>query len=164
MNRIHPSARIADGAELGIGNFIGENVRIACKKFHMGDDCKLHNHVFIDGDEVWLGDNVWVGQYSHLDGVGKLDIYDDVTIGYNCHIWTHADRSGMPEGCLLTGAKSTRLLSGVWLMGCNVVVNPGVEMAERSIALANSVITKNTKPYRVYGGVPAVELDIKAWE
>jgi len=166
MNIIHPSAEIAasEWARLGDNNFVGEDVRIACKRFSMGSNCKLHNHVFIDGDEVRIGDNVWIGQYSHLDGVGALDIHDNVTIGYNCYIWTHASRSGMPEGCLLAGAKPTMLLHGVWLMGCNVVVNPGVVMGQKSIALANSVITKHTRPYRVYGGVPAAELDIKAWE
>ena len=164
-NSIHPTAQISSNDTIiGDNNVIHENVRIVCNKFRMGSNCKIHNGVFIDGDVVILGDNVWIGQGSHLDGKGGLLIGSDVTIGYNCYIWTHANRSGMPDGCLLVGEKETHIMDKVWLMGCNVVVNPGVIMYWGSIALANSVVTKNTRPGRVYGGVPAIELDIKAWE
>jgi len=165
-NKIHRTAKISfyDEIEIGNNNLIGPGVRITCERFCMGSNCKLHNHVFIDGNEVMIGDNVWIGQYSHLDGMGGLYIQDDVTIGYNCYIWTHAGRSGMLEGCLLAGTKPVFLRRGVWLMGCNVVVNPGVAMRPKSIALSNSVVTKDTWPGKVYGGVPAIELDIEAWE
>jgi len=187
MNIIHPGARIANGVELGDNNKIGENViiggfkdddfricigdhnvihygvRIQAKSFIMGNRNVLHNRMSAVAGRIRIYNNCWIGQHTVLDGTGWLSLGDDVTIGYNCHIWTHADRPGMPEGCLLTGARPTVLMSGVWLMGCNIVVNPGVVMTEKSIALSNSVITRDTRPYRVYGGVPAVELDIKAW-
>ena len=188
MNTIHSSARIADGVELGCNNIIGENVviggfrdgnyriqigdrniihdnvRILMKTFFMGNSNVLHNRVSIIAGHVRIWNNCWIGQYTMLDGTRCLTIGEDVTIGYNCYVWTHADRPGIPEGCLLRGGRPVYLMDGVWLMGCNVVVNPGVAMQQKSIALANSVITKDTMPGRVYGGVPAIELDIKAWE
>ena len=191
MNIIHPSARIADGVELGSNNIIGENVviggfkgedyyhieignhniihdnvRIMTDVFCLGDGNIFHNHISIMAGSVIIGDNCWVAQYALLDGMGSLHIHDDVAIGYNCYVWSHVNRpGGVPEGCLLIDImKPTRLMSGVWLMGCNVVVNPGVTMAENSVALPNSVVTKDTKFGKVYGGIPAIELDAEVWE
>lgn len=42
----------------------------------------------------------------------------------------------------------------VWI-GANVVVLDGVEIGHGSIVGANSVVTKNVKPYSIIGGVPA---------
>ena len=40
-------------------------------------------------------------------------------------------------------------------VGVNSVVMPGVEMAEGSVLGANSLLTKNTVPWTIYGGSPA---------
>ena len=140
---------------MGNNNVIHEGVRILCDQFAMGDKCTLHNHVFIDGFEVRLLDNVWVGQYSHIDGYAYTHINNNVTIGYNCYIWNHAGRSGIVSGI---EPQPAILGDGVWLMGANVVVNPGVIMESGSRALSNSVVTKSTKPNCTYGGVPAKEI------
>ena len=157
-NYIAPDVSIT-GADVEIGddNRIAENVRIICPKFRMGNECKLHNHVFIDGDEVGIGNNVWVGQYTHLDGKGTLVIGDDVTIGYNCCVWTHADRAGLPDfhKAWIKPPRPTVLERGVWLMGANVQVNPGVTMGEFSIALNNSVVTRDVPPRYMVAGNPA---------
>ena len=170
--RIHPNVQLGEGnvihagvvidgyrgndphATIGDNNVIHENVRILCNHFIMESYCKLHNHVFIDGDYVELLSNVWVGQYSHLDGYAPLIIRNDVTIGYNCYIWTHANRDGL-VGHRPTASNRTTLERGVWLMGANVQVNPGVTMGEFSRAYGNSVVTEDTWPGSDYGGIPA---------
>ena len=137
---------------IGNNNVIHESVRILCDQFRMGDNCNLHNHVFIDGCDVWLLNNVWVGQYSHIDGYHYTHIGHNVTIGYNCYIWNHAGRSGIVSGI---EARPVILHDNVWLMGANIVVNPGVRMGDGSRALSNSVVTKDTEPGKTYAGVPA---------
>ena len=188
MNEIHPTAKIAEGVKMGDGNVIGanviiggfkdkscdieigngniihDNVRIMVDKLFLGNGNTIHNHVSVLGGDVTIGDGNWIGQYSALDGTGYLHIANRTCIGYNCHIWTHTGYPNMLKDCLLASKKQTVIGSSVWLMGCNIVVNPGVVMSYKSIALANSVITKSTRPYRVYGGIPARELDIEAWE
>lgn len=160
-NEIHGTILAAsDGEcdiEIGDDNIIHEGVRIMCRRFRMGNNCKIHNHVFIDGDEVVLGDNVWIGQYSHIDGKGGATIHDDVTIGYNCCVWTHADRAGLPEfhKQWIKPPRKTILMRGVWLMGANVQVNPGVIMGTNSVALNNSVVTKHVPPRYMVAGNPA---------
>ena len=49
---------------------------------------------------------------------------------------------------------------GVWI-GANVVVMPGVTIAEGTIVGAGSVVTKSTKPYSVVAGVPAKILKLR---
>ena len=168
--RIHPDVILGEGnvihanvvidtfeqqaphIRIGNNNAIHENVRILCDQFVMGSDCKLHNHVFIDGCVVRLLNNVWVGQYSHIDGYAHTFIGNNVTIGYNCYIWNHAGRSG-----IVSGIEPQPVILGddVWLMGANVIVNPGVIMGRDSRALSNSVVTKDTEPGKTYAGVPA---------
>lgn len=185
-SRIHPAARIHPSVHLGRNCEIGENViiqpsvdlghivigenciihdnvRIQVATLSMGRGGKIHHHSTLTAGCIFIGDNFWMGQYSHLDGTGWLGIDDDVTIGYNCHVWTHSNRGGLPRDSLLVTEHPTELGNKVWLMGCNVVVNPGVRMAEGSVALANSVVTKNTEPNEVYGGIPARKLGRKAY-
>jgi acetyltransferase-like isoleucine patch superfamily enzyme len=149
--------------ELGEGTIIHDNVRIKVETLLTGRGCKIHNGVTMLAGTIFLGDNVWIGQRSHLDGTCNLEIGSHVTIGFNCHLWTHSNRGGLPEGCNLITCKETVLGDYVWLMGCNVVVNPGVWMNEKSVALANSVVTHDTEPNRVYAGIPARKIREGAW-
>jgi len=187
MNTIHPTAKIHPSVVMGEGNVIHENVviggfkdqpcdiiigdnnvfhagvRILVLSLRMGNDSIFHNHSSILAGNVVIGSDCWLGQYSELDGTGNLTIEDNVSIGYSCYVWTHAASSKLLPGCLLVNTRPTILRRGVWIAGCNVSVDPGVEMAEKSILLSNAVLTKNTVRERVYGGVPARELSIKAW-
>lgn len=149
---------------IGDGNYFGPGVRIQAANVTIGSNCKFHNGVTMFGESIVIGDNCWVGQMSHLDGHGDLTIGDNVTIGYNCYIWTHAGREGLPAGCNLVGKDSVLLGDSVWLMGANVVVNPGVTMAAHSAALSNAVVTHDTASNCVYVGVPAKVIPgMKAW-
>ena len=49
-------------------------------------------------------------------------------------------------------------------VGVNSTVMPGVIMAEGSVLGANSVLTKNTEPWMVYVGSPAVAVKIRKSE
>ena len=191
MNTIHPSARIVDGVKWGENNTIGagvviggfkggdcditigdnndihENVRILVDTFILGDGNVLHNHISIIGGHVRIDDNCWIGQYGVLDGVGTLRIHDNVAIGFSAHVCTHARRPNQPrrpDGCLLEAARPTTIMKGAWLMGSNIVINSGITIASKSIVLPNSVITKDTVARKVYGGIPAKELNIKGWK
>jgi acetyltransferase-like isoleucine patch superfamily enzyme len=53
-----------------------------------------------------------------------------------------------------TSKGPTRLGDNVWC-GANVVVTSGVQIGERSVVGANSVVTKDIPPFSVAAGVPA---------
>lgn len=188
MNYIHPSAYIAPGVILGDNNTIHANVeirgfkdkpcdivigdnnvihertRILVAKLRMGDDNMLHNHVGLIAGEIVIGSKCWFGQYTTLDGEGGLIISDRVGMGFHNNVSTHANWKHVPPGCLLVNEAPVIIEYGVWMMGINVMVSPGVTLARQTIVLPGAVVTKDTEPYCVYGGVPAKKLNIQGWE
>lgn len=46
-------------------------------------------------------------------------------------------------------------------IGTNVVIMPGVTLAEGTVVGANSLVTKSTEPWTVYVGTPAVPVKIR---
>jgi acetyltransferase-like isoleucine patch superfamily enzyme len=188
MNAIHSTARLIGDVQMGKYNMIGNNVVFAGFKeesgpirigssnvIHdnvriligegglvMGDGCTIHNHVSILGHgPLVIGDECWIGQYAMLDCTGPLTLGNRITIGYGSHIWTHIGRGFDGWRCEV---KPVVLADEVWLVGDTVTINPGVTMARGSAALSHSVVTKDTEPYKVYAGIPAIEVDVKLYD
>jgi acetyltransferase-like isoleucine patch superfamily enzyme len=46
-------------------------------------------------------------------------------------------------------------------IGTNVIVNPGVTLAQGSVVGANSFVTKNTEPWTIYIGTPAKPVKLR---
>lgn len=101
------------------------------------------------GDDVWLGENVWV------DNLDKVIIKNNVCISQGA--------------LLLTGNHDYRLSSfdyrnapivleeGVWI-GAKSIVCPGVICRSHSILAVGSIATKSLEPYKIYQGNPAKEV------
>ncbi len=48
----------------------------------------------------------------------------------------------------------------VWI-GDKATILPGVTIGKGAVIAANSVVTKNVKPYTIVAGIPAKEIGIK---
>lgn len=85
--------------------------------------------------------------------IGKFTIFaNDVSIIGGDHKY---DVIGLPVG--LTGRseiKPTVIGRDCWL-GAHSIINCGVHIADGCIIAAGAVVTKDTEPYGIYGGVPA---------
>ena len=141
---------------IGKGVRIENDVRIiAGGTVTLSDEVTLHNHVAILGPgDCYIGPRTWVAQHTLLDATGDLEIGADCCIEYNCLIWSHVSRvPKIPEHSFYT-IKKTIIKDKVWLMGGLITINPGVTLGEGCIIFANSVVTKDTLPYKVYGGIP----------
>ncbi|MER2604300.1 MAG: acyltransferase [Siculibacillus sp.] len=146
---------------------IGARTRIASTaRIHPGDgeivigkSCEIQTGALIyayDG-YVRIGDNVSVQPYSILFGGGGLTIGNDVRIA--CHVtiipanhrFEDRDRpirtQGMVPGPIV-------IEDDVWI-GAGVRVTAGVRIARGCVIAANAVVTRDTEPFGVYGGVPA---------
>lgn len=101
------------------------------------------------GNNVWLGENCWI------------DNIDNVIIGNNVCI---------SQGTLLiTGNHDYTKVAfpyrnapiviedGAWL-GAKSIVAPGVNIAEHSVLTLGTVTTKDTEPFGIYAGNPAVKV------
>lgn len=146
--------------------FIDENSMIGC------------NFVFeSENGIVKIGKRTFINGGTNLISINKIEIGDDVTIGWGCYIYDHNSHSldwrdriidikNQREDFLChknfilnkvwTNVKSApiRIEDKVWI-GFNVIILKGVTIGEGAIVGAGSVITKDVPPYTVVGGNPA---------
>ena len=145
-----------------LGDFctIGRETKILAPEFRLGDYSKLHARSFAHGEKpLQIGRNCWIGGNTVLDSMGGLVIDDNVGIGSQSQIWTHIRFGDIVEGSRFHQEKSMWIGKDAWFVG-HCVVSP-VEVGERSMALAGSVVTGDMLANHVYGGVPAVDLTDK---
>ena len=143
-------------AEIGDNNIINDNTRIFIHDdFKMGDWNVLHNDMLVMAERyLHIGHNCWFGQNTILDGAGGLAIGNGVRVGMYSQIWTHVASGEQIEGCTLFSKRATVIEDDVWLVG-SCIVGSGLKLGRRSIALINSVLTKDTQEDKAYAGSPA---------
>lgn len=143
-------------AEIGDNNIINDNTRIFIHgEFKLGDWNVLHNDMLVMAEEhLYIGHNCWFGQNTILDGAGGLTIGSGVRVGMYSQIWTHVASGEQIEGCTLFSKRPTVIKDDVWLVG-SCIVGSGLTLGRRSIALINSVLTKDTLEDKAYAGSPA---------
>lgn len=141
---------------IGDNNIINDNTRIFIHgKFNMGDWNVLHNDMLLMAEQhLYIGHNCWFGQNTILDGAGGLVIGNGVRVGMYSQVWTHVASGEQIEGCTLYSKRETIIEDDVWLVG-SCIVGSGLKLGWRSVALINSVLTKDTLPDRAYAGSPA---------
>lgn len=123
------------GAKIGMGIVLKQNVRIKYPwKLSMGDHC-------------WIGESVWIDNIVAIDIGANVALSQGAFLTTGNHDWTKQD---FP----LT-AKSIVIDDGVWV-GAKAMIGPGVRLQSHSIVTMGSVVTKNTEPYGIYSGNPAV--------
>jgi acetyltransferase-like isoleucine patch superfamily enzyme len=106
---------------------------------------------------IAAGRNLNINRGVHIYGRGGVTIGDYVLIGPNVVITSSQHRytiPGMP--ILFQGHDREAVVIGndVWI-GANAVVLPGVTIGNGTIVGAGAVVTVDTDPYSIVGGVPA---------
>jgi acetyltransferase-like isoleucine patch superfamily enzyme len=125
---------------------------------HLGGFCYIYpgarlSHVY----GMSIGRNFHVNSGAYLYGRGGLTIGDHVMIGPNAVIVSSQHRWDDPRvPMVLLGHQMAPVTIGsdVWI-GANAVVLPGVQVADGTIVSAGAVVTQDTAPYTIVGGVPA---------
>lgn len=128
------------------------------QKYHLKH---VHKNIYFGGPSYISSDlvadyNVYIGPKCKIYpkvSIGPMTIFaDHVSIIGGDHRY---DVVGLPVG--LTGRaeiKPTKIGRDCWL-GSHSIINCGVNIADGCIIAAGAVVTKDTEPYGVYGGVPA---------
>ena len=107
-----------------------------------------------------VGRNFHVNAGAFLYGRGGLTIGDHVMIGPNAVIVSSQHRYDDPRlPMALLGHQTAPVTIGsdVWI-GANTVVLPGVTIADGTIVSAGAVVTQDTAPFTIVGGVPARQI------
>ena len=100
-----------------------------------------------------IGNYTWIGEHAWLDSLAPITIGNNACISqgvYFCtgnHDWTDPAfglvvKPIIIEDCAWVGARATVL--------------PGVTVKSHSIVAAGTVIARDTEPYMIYAGNPAV--------
>jgi len=100
------------------------------------------------GNEVWIGENVWI------DSLVPVVIGNNICISQGVTLLTGSHNYKKSSFDLIT--KPVILEDGVWL-GAFSMVNAGVTAGSHAVLAAGSVATKNLEPYSIYQGNPAVK-------
>lgn len=142
----HPAA-IVETENIGEGTRIWAFVHVL-QGAHIGADCNLCDHVFIEGDVI-VGDRVTIKSGVQLwDGIR---IEDDVFIGPNVTFTNDPfPRSKQyPEHFFQTVIQKGASI------GANATILPGITIGQKAMIGAGAVVTKNVPPNAVVVGNPA---------
>lgn len=151
---------------------LGRNVRISDKasiydahRISIGDHSRIDDFCVVSGT-VTLGRNVHIAVYSNVAGGSEgVTLEDFAGLAYGCQVFSQSDDY---TGLAMTNPtvpaeykQETRQAVRIGrhcIVGAKSVVIPGVHLAEGCSVGAMSLVTKSTKPWGVYFGIPAKRL------
>lgn len=103
--------------------------------------------------DIQIGNYSWIGEGAWLDSLAPITIGSHVCISQGVYFCTgNHDWSDPAFGLVV---KPIVIEDGAWV-GARATVLPGVTVRSHSIIAAGTVIAKDTEPYMIYSGNPAV--------
>lgn len=154
--------------------FISANVEI--RRPHL---VSVGSHVAIDHG-VYITTQAEIGDYTHLSPYitviggekSKLELGHFCTIAAGSRLIAGSDSFlghgftsvTVPEKYRDTVQFSTIKIERFAGIGTNVVIMPGITIAEGSVIGANALVTKNTEPWTIYMGSPARAVKLRPKE
>ncbi len=147
---------------------IGDHVLLSGfgkKGMHIGDHVWVGSHSSLkvsfsfneQGDHIYIGKNVGIGEFAHLGGAGGLSIGDDCIIGpyLSCHPENHnfddIKKKIREQGVTRKGISVGK---NCWI-GAKVTILDGVTIGDNCVIAAGAVVNKDMPANSVIGGVPA---------
>lgn len=132
------------------------SLREEFEELHHLPSNRFNPHAWIVGDPD-IGDDVWIGAFTVIDGSGGLSIGHGCDVSAGAQIYSHST----VERCVSDRARDvrrepTRIGRNVHI-GANAVVLMGCDIGDHSIVGAGAVVKEGTvaPPYSVLVGVPA---------
>lgn len=149
--------------------YVGENVKVSKKssiyepqKIILQDNCRIDDFCVLSG-KINIGKNSHIAVFCNLAGGDEGIKLDDFTgLAYYTNIFTRSDDY---SGKTMTNPtipnkykdveKASVYIGKHVIIGTNSTVLPGVKVAEGCSIGSYTLVTKSTKPWRVYFGIPA---------
>jgi len=125
------------------------------KYLGFGKDSTIYDTSVVFGDVV-VGDNVWVGPYTLLDGFyAELKIGNFVSINSGVQIYTHDTTDYYLSGGKAEYKKGSVEIGENSVIGSMSIVTQGVKIGKNSLVWANSLVTKDVPDNTIVSGNPA---------
>lgn len=109
--------------------------------------------VIYSPEQLTLGDQVDIGEFTHLRASGGLRIGSRVLIAAHVTITTREHTVELPRWSVTTDGPVT-IEDDVWI-GAGAVVLPGVTIGKGAVVAAGAVVTASVEPFTLVAGVPA---------
>lgn len=124
------------------------------KYLNCGENSSVYDTSVVMGD-VEIGDHVWVGPYTLLDGSsGKLVIGNYVSIDSGVMIYTHDSTKNYVSGGVNPFEKGDVIIGGNTVIGSMSIITCGVTIGSHCVIGANSFINSDIPDYSIVAGTP----------
>lgn len=160
QNRIHPTAIVDEGVEIGDGTSIWDNAQVR-RTAVIGDDCIVGGKAYIAGT-VSIGNRVKINSFAYI--CAGVTLGDGVMI--SAHVTFTNDRyprattpdlkelrsSDVDEHTLYTTVKEGTTI------GAAAVIGPGLTLGRFSMVGMGSVVTRDVDDFHLVVGTPAAPI------
>ena len=162
-NYISPLSQLVGKKNISISNNtrVGSYSRIETPKgsVSIGSNCQIYrfSQILTYKSKITIGSFNSIHPFVVISGPGDITIGSYVriapraTIVAGSHIFNDPTVPIHNQGMQ---GKGITIEDDVWI-GTNATILDGVILAKGCIIGANSVVTKSTEPYKIYGGIPA---------
>ena len=155
--------------QFGKGSLLAPGTKLYTPKYvSVGDNSSIMSHCIIETctiDEnkpnLEIGNNVSIGEYSHITCANKVTIGDGVLTGRFVLITDNSHGNNTKEVAEIAPLAREINSNGPVCIGANVWIGdkvtilPNVTIGKGCIIAANAVVTKDIPEYSVAAGVPA---------
>jgi maltose O-acetyltransferase len=111
-------------------------------------------------ENITIGDDTGANRYCFIHAGGGVEIGRNVMLGPFVTIYSQ-NHNWRERGICIADQGRTRakvvIEDDVWLCAGSVVL-PGVKVRMGTVVAAGAVVTRDTEPYAVVGGIPAVKI------
>ena len=112
--------------------------------------------VIYDPEHLEMGDQIDIGEFTHIRANGGVRIGNRVLIASHVVIASRAHPIALPRYGVVEDAPIV-IEDDVWI-GAGAIVLPGVTVGRGAVIGAGAVVTRSVEPRTIVAGVPAKEI------
>lgn len=122
----------------------------------IGKGSKIHVFCrFFNLSNIVIGQDTIIGEYSFLDGRGKLVIGSHTDIATGVLVYNSKHDINDPE---FKAVEYLVEIGDYVFIGPRAIIMPGVKIGRGAIVAAGAIVTKDVLPGKIVAGVPAKEI------
>lgn len=127
----------------------------------IGAGSSIHLSVYLNRNQIIIGENSVINRRCYLDGRGGIIVADNVSVSPEVNLITASHDPNDPEFKYITG--QITIEDFVWI-GTRAIILPGVRIGKGAVIAAGAVVHKDVEPFTIVGGIPAKVIGTRSKE